>query len=240
MHVRSILKRPFQLPRPPRARRAKKKKRWSLASRFPTRAAWPRPNTEPSRSKQPRQEGSRRGRPRRKRPRATPASPPGHYHTLGLGVVQTPRWQKRSDDAVAVAPARRAAGVGDTVSRPPPVAKCLTSPHPRQGPSPHPPRRQRQRQWTSPPDHSLSLKRSLRTRRAPPPRLRLPLSPPPPTAFKYLPRTRHGLTLPPPPLAIHSGAQTHRESQPEEGGVLESVQGAQHTSNVRGKGETKR
>jgi hypothetical protein len=85
MHVRWILKRPFQLPRPPRTRRAKKKKRWSLASRFPTRAAWPRPNTGPSRGKPPRQEGSRRGRHRRKRPRATPASPPGHYHTLGLG-----------------------------------------------------------------------------------------------------------------------------------------------------------
>jgi hypothetical protein len=138
----------------------------------------------------------------------------------------------------------------------------LTSPHPRQGPSPHPPRRQRQ--WTSPPDHSLSLKRSLRTRRAPAlpgsgspflrhrqPRINIcreramasPSAPPPLFIFYCSPGAGPGLhprirggggaaaqrtrrAHPVSPLAIHSAAQTHRESEPEEGGVLESVQGA--------------
>lgn len=63
------------------------------------------------------------------------------------------------DDAVAPA-----TGVGDTVSRhsPSPGATWPSAPSLTQGRGPA------RRQWTSPPDHSLSLKRSPRTR-APPP-----------------------------------------------------------------------
>lgn len=294
MHVRWILKRPFQLPRPPRTRRAKKK----------SAGAWPRVSPPGPRGRgrtRGRQEGSRRvkreavavgtgenGRvPRQPVHRVTTTR-----SAWALGVVQTPRWQNRSDTVpilrdetttrlqwhprrARLASATRSLARRQSSSPSP----HLTSPTPE--PQPAPPRRQRQ--WTSPPDHSLSLKRSLRTRRAPAlpgsgspflrhrqPRINIcreramasPSAPPPLFIFYCSPRRRPRSLQSPPtyprrrrscpaaqrnrrahpvsPLAIHSAAQTHRESQPEEGGVLESVQGAQHTSNVRGKGETKR
>lgn len=138
MHVRSILKRPFQLPRPPRA--GKKKNRWSLASRSP-------PGPRGRGRTRSRQEGS--SRVKREAVAVAPGEnarvprQPVHRVTTtrsAWGVVQTPRWQKRSDTVPILrdetttrlqwqSPAPRAAGVGDTVSRPPPVAKSLTSPH---------------------------------------------------------------------------------------------------------------
>lgn len=176
MHVRWILKRPFQLPRPPRTRRAKKK----------SAGAWPRVSPPGPRGRgrtRGRQEGSRRvkreavavgtgenGR--------VPRQPVHRVTTTrsAWGVVQTPRWQKRSDTVpilrdetttrlqwhprrARLASATRSLARRQSSSPSP----HLTSPTPE--PQPAPPRRQRQ--WTSPPDHSLSLKRSLRTRRAP-------------------------------------------------------------------------
>jgi hypothetical protein len=239
MHVRSILKRPFQLPRPPRA-----------GKKNPA-GAWPRVSLSPPGPRgrgrtRSRQEGSSRVK------REAVAVGPGengrvprqpvHRVTTtrsAWGVVQTPRWQKRSDTVPILrdetttrlqwqSPAPRAAGVGDTVSRPPPVAKSLTSPHltsPTPGPQPAP---SPQAETVDVSTRPLVVVEAVAPHppRPRPPRLRLPLSPPPPTAYKYLPRTRHGLTLrsaaplhflllPPAPAPV-SPVSTHVSAEAEE------------------------
>jgi hypothetical protein len=295
--VRSILKRPFQLPRPPRA-----------GKKNPA-GAWPRVSLSPPGPRgrgrtRSRQEGSSRVK------REAVAVGPGengrvprqpvHRVTTtrsAWGVVQTPRWQKRSDTVPILrdetttrlqwqSPAPRAAGVGDTVSRPPPVAKSLTSPHltsPTPGPQPAP---SPQAETVDVSTRPLVVVEAVAPHppRPRPPRLRLPLSPPPPTAYKYLPRTRHGLTLrsaaplhflllprcrprsPPTYPRRRRSCRSANSTRPSRlppgdsfgrpnpqgvgagGGRRSGVRPrsswrrrkAQHTSNVRGKGETKR